>query len=97
MKRRAVDNLREAKDEVFERNFIKKVGLDDRQDDVKRFENAAREAKEPSIRAWAGKTLPTLREQLAAARDLAAASGIETEITARRSTSGTLGGAGNGS
>jgi putative membrane protein len=99
MKRRAVDNLREAKDADFEQEFIKQVGLDDHKEDIKRFEKAAREAKDPSIRAWAEKTLPTLREHLAAARDLAVASGIkiETENTARSSTSGTTANGGTGS
>lgn len=99
MKRRAVDKLRDAKDEDFEQEFIKQVGVDDHRDDIKRFEEAAREAKDPNIRAWAEKTLPTLREHLAAARDLAVASGIkiETETTARRSTSGATDGVGTGS
>lgn len=97
MQRRAVDSLHKVKDEDFEREFIAKVGIDDHRDDIARFEKAARQAKEPAVRAWAERSLPTLREHLAAARDLATASGIDTSPVARKSPSGTAGGTGNSS
>lgn len=42
---------------------------EDHEKDVRAFEKAAREANDPELRAWANKTLPTLRTHLATAQD----------------------------
>jgi putative membrane protein len=44
----------------------------DHDKDVKEFEREAQRAKDADVKAWAGKTLPTLREHQQAARQLAA-------------------------
>lgn len=46
--------------------------VDDHEEDVKEFERASRDLKDPELRAWAAKTLPTLQSHLATARDLKA-------------------------
>ncbi|MFT3959945.1 DUF4142 domain-containing protein [Propionivibrio sp.] len=73
MKRLAMDNLR--KSDHFDRDFVKKVGVDDHQDAIKRFQKAARDAKDPEIKAWAEKQLPHLRNHLAQAQALNGATG----------------------
>jgi putative membrane protein len=70
MKRRAVEKLRKAKDEDFDRDFVRKVGLDDHKDDIKSFEKASKKVKDPELRAFAEKTLPTLKQHLAEAQKL---------------------------
>ena len=73
MKRLAMDNLR--KSDHFDRDFVKKVGVDDHQDAIKRFQKAARDSKDPEIKAWAEKQLPHLRNHLAQAQALNGATG----------------------
>jgi putative membrane protein len=55
----------------FDRAFIQKVGVSDHQEDIKLFEMASRSAKDADVKAWATKTLPTLKEHLAEAQKLA--------------------------
>jgi putative membrane protein len=43
--------------------------VDDHEEDIRLFEKAAKDAHDPDIRAWAEKTLPTLRNHLAMARE----------------------------
>jgi putative membrane protein len=44
--------------------------VDDHEEDVKEFRKAAKEVRDPDLRAWAEKTLPILEGHLAMARDL---------------------------
>lgn len=55
----------------FDRSYIEQAGLKPHRADIKRFESAARTARDPELKAWAAKTLPTLRQHLAAAEKLA--------------------------
>jgi putative membrane protein len=54
----------------FDRMYIRLVGIEDHEADIALFERASRELRDPELRAWAGKTLPTLRSHLDAARSL---------------------------
>jgi putative membrane protein len=65
--------LASATDDEFDRMYIGLVGIEDHQADIALFERASREASDPELRAWAGKTLPTLRSHLEAARSLSVA------------------------
>ncbi|KQU87060.1 hypothetical protein ASC78_05840 [Variovorax sp. Root318D1] len=65
--------LASATEDEFDRTYIRLVGIEDHQADIALFERASREARDPELRAWAGKTLPTLRSHLEAARTLNAA------------------------
>lgn len=65
--------LASATDGEFDRIYIGLVGIEDHQADIALFERASREASDPELRAWAGKTLPTLRSHLEAARSLSVA------------------------
>lgn len=46
--------------------------VEDHEKDVKEFEKASKDAKDPDLKAWAAKTLPTLQEHLKMAKDTAA-------------------------
>ncbi len=70
-KRRAVDNLSKESGSEFDRDFITKAGIKDHESDIKKFEKASRDADDPEVRAWAQKILPTLREHLSMAQNLA--------------------------
>ncbi|MCG2577416.1 DUF4142 domain-containing protein [Dechloromonas sp. XY25] len=69
---RDLDKLGKKSGKDFDREFIKEVGIKDHEKDIKLFTKASKEAKDPEVRAWAEKTLPTLQQHLAEARRLAA-------------------------
>lgn len=70
LKRRAIDKMRKDDAKDFDRDFVTKIGVTDHENDIKMFEKASKNAKDPDVKAWAAKTLPTLREHLAAAQTL---------------------------
>lgn len=54
----------------FDREYMKDM-VKDHDKDVAMFEKEARGAKDPDVKAWAEKTLPTLKEHQAMAHDIA--------------------------
>lgn len=54
----------------FDREFVKKAGVKDHESTVKDFEKSAKNAKDADLKAWAAKTVPTLREHLNHAKTL---------------------------
>ena len=69
-KKEELKKLQQASGAAFDRQFVQEVGIKDHQDDIRAFEKASVDAKDPELKAWAGKTLPQLREHLAQARTL---------------------------
>jgi putative membrane protein len=69
-KKPALERLMAAQGQQFERRFVETVGIADHKDDISMFERAAREARDPEIKAFAERTLPTLKAHLAAAQKL---------------------------
>jgi putative membrane protein len=55
----------------FDLGYVRVVGVEDHQATIAMYERARHEARDPDLQAWIDKTLPVLRSQLAAARDLA--------------------------
>jgi putative membrane protein len=55
--------------DAFDREYMNMM-VKDHEKDVKEFEKASTKAKDPDVRAFAAKTLPTLREHLQQARDI---------------------------
>jgi putative membrane protein len=51
----------------FDKEYMKAM-VDDHEKDVKEFEKAAASASDPDVKAWAAKTLPTLRHHLEMAK-----------------------------
>jgi len=55
---------------TFDRAYIDRVGITDHQADIRLFDTASRSAKDADVKAWAAKTLPTLKEHLTEAQGL---------------------------
>ncbi len=60
---------------AFDRDYIRTVGISDHQNDIRMFEGGSRSAKDPQLKAFIDKTLPTLRDHLAHAKSLLTAGG----------------------
>lgn len=58
-----IDKLSKMNGADFDRAYMSAM-VKDHQDDVAEFETEARNGKDADIKAWAAKTLPTLREHL---------------------------------
>jgi putative membrane protein len=54
----------------FDERYARHFGVRAHQDTIKLFQDAAREAKDPEVKAWATKTLPGLRHHLEMAQAL---------------------------
>lgn len=68
--RREIEKLGELTGDKFDQTFVKKFGVDDHKKDVKEYEKESRKARDPELKAWVDKTLPTLRTHLEAANRL---------------------------
>jgi len=64
------DKLKEMKGSEFDRAYMKCM-VKDHEEDVAEFAKHAKEAKDEQVKAFAAKTLPTLKEHLQLARDAA--------------------------
>ncbi|MBA2961605.1 MULTISPECIES: DUF4142 domain-containing protein [Ramlibacter] len=68
--RRDVEQMGKKKADEFDKDFIRTVGIQDHEKDIKDFEKASKDVKDPELKAWVTRTLPTLKEHLAQARKL---------------------------
>ncbi|MGS5087033.1 DUF4142 domain-containing protein [Hydrogenophaga sp. A37] len=57
-------------DESFDRRYVSQMGVEAHESNVRLFEAAAREARDPDVKAFATKHLPALRDHLETARTL---------------------------
>jgi putative membrane protein len=64
----AADKLSKASGKDFDKQYISNM-VDDHEKDVKEFEKESKDAKDPDLKAWASKTLPTLQDHLKMAKD----------------------------
>jgi putative membrane protein len=62
------DKLSKLSGKDFDKTYINGM-VDDHEKDVKEFEKASKDAKDPDLKAWASKTLPTLQDHLKMAKD----------------------------
>ncbi len=67
--RESIEELTKLSGPELDRKYIDEM-VDDHEDDVDEFRDAAKDAKDPEIRAWAGKTLRVLEGHLAEAKRL---------------------------
>ena len=58
-KQKKLDKLSKAKD--FDKDFVSEVGLDDHKVDIALFEKTSKDADDAEVKAFAAKTLPTLK------------------------------------
>jgi putative membrane protein len=66
---KGMDKLRDLSGAQFDRQYMQEM-VKDHEKTVKLFEQEAKEGKDPDLKAFAEKTLPTLREHLKMARSL---------------------------
>lgn len=69
--RLAIEQMGKKDGAAFDREFVQDVGVKAHERDIQRFEKAARNVRDPQLKAFAERTLPLLREHLAQARQLA--------------------------
>jgi putative membrane protein len=54
----------------FDKEFVKEVAMEAHEDDVKKFTKASKDVKDPELKAWVDKTLPTIQQHHASAMKL---------------------------
>ena len=64
-----IDRLSKLSGAAFDRAYVQEM-LKDHQKDVAAFRTESKSGKDPEVKAWAGKTLPTLEEHLKMVQDL---------------------------
>ncbi len=72
----SVETLSKLSGQNFDRRYMTTM-IDDHKNDVKNFEKAASKAKDPDVKAFASKTLPTLKKHL----QMAETTGKEVKAT----------------
>jgi putative membrane protein len=68
--RRDMEKLGKKSGEEFDRDFVREVGIKAHEKDIKTFQEASKDVKDAELKAFVDKTLPSLREHLAAAQKL---------------------------
>ena len=68
--RRDIEKLAKKNGDEFDRDFVRNVGIKAHEKDIKLFEKASKNVKDAELKAFVDKTLPVLREHLAAAEKL---------------------------
>lgn len=68
--RRDIEKLGKKDGAEFDREFVREVGIEAHEKDIKMFEKAREDVKDPELKAFVEKTLPVLRDHLAQARKL---------------------------
>ena len=91
--RREIDQLGKKNGDEFDRDFVRTVGVKDHEKDIKEFEKASKDVKDPELKAWVNKTLPTLKEHLAMAQKLQQAGGKHADAASMGNSGTTAGGA----
>jgi putative membrane protein len=68
--RRDIEKLGKKNGEEFDRDFVRDVGIKAHEKDIRMFQRARKDVKDADLKAFVDKTLPVLREHLAAAEKL---------------------------
>jgi putative membrane protein len=68
--RRDVASLWQLSAKEFDQEFVRSVGIETHEKEIKKFEDARMDVQDAELRAWIDKTLPTLLLQLAQAQKL---------------------------
>lgn len=64
-----LDMFKKESAKTFDQDFIKHM-IKDHEEDIEEFDRASREARNPELKAYATKTLPTLKEHLEMAKKI---------------------------
>ena len=68
--RRDIEKLGKKNGAEFDREFVRNVGIKAHEKDIKMFQKASKDVKDPDLKAFVDKTLPVLQQHLAAAQKL---------------------------
>lgn len=68
--RKDVEKLGKRNGAEFDRHYVRDVGIKAHERDIKLFQKARKDVKDPELQAFVAKTLPVLQEHLAAAQKL---------------------------
>lgn len=68
--RREIDKLGKKSGAEFDRAFVREIGIEAHEKDIKMFQDARKHVKDPDLKAFIDKTLPVLQDHLAAAKKL---------------------------
>ena len=68
--RRDIEKLGKKQGQEFDTEFVREVGVKSHEKAIKSFEKASKDVKDPELKAYATKALPTLKEHLAMAQKL---------------------------
>jgi putative membrane protein len=68
--RRDIEKLGKKSGAEFDRDFVREVGIKAHEKDIKLFQKAGKDLKDPELKAFATRTLPVLQEHLAQAQKL---------------------------
>ena len=68
--RRDIEKLGKKNGAQFDREFVRNVGIKAHEKDIKMFQKASKDVKDPDLKAFVDKTLPVLQQHLAAAQKL---------------------------
>lgn len=68
--RRDIEKLGKKSGAEFDRDFVREVGIKAHEKDIKLFQKASKDLKDPELKAFAARTLPVLQEHLAQAQKL---------------------------
>ena len=68
--RKDIEKLGKKSGEEFDRDFVRNIGIKAHEKDIKLFQKASKDVKDAELKAFVDKTLPVLREHLAAAQKL---------------------------
>ncbi|HXD42264.1 MAG TPA: DUF4142 domain-containing protein [Ramlibacter sp.] len=71
--RKVLNRLAKLHGSKFDREFLKEVALKNQEEDVQAYEKASLVTREPRLKGWVDRTLPTLRYHLATAERIAPA------------------------
>jgi putative membrane protein len=77
MQRTELKALSVVSGETFDKMYASRIGVSAHEDTVEMFEKAAKDAKDPDIKAFAAKTLPTLQHHLEMAKAMQQKVGAE--------------------
>lgn len=66
-KMKHLDGMRKMTGKSFDSHYISMM-VNDHKTDIAEFEKASKDAKDPDLKAWAAKTLPTLKTHLDSAQ-----------------------------
>jgi putative membrane protein len=68
--RKDIEKLGKKNGAEFDKDYIREVGIKAHEKDIKLFQGASKDVKDAELKAFVDKTLPQLREHLAAAQKL---------------------------